>query len=67
MVENAMMAPPVPLRCADCGKEVARPIDRSHPVSIDNSRLDITNSKETQNGAVVEFWWCRDCVQGVCK
>ncbi|EYC03116.1 hypothetical protein Y032_0096g2945 [Ancylostoma ceylanicum] len=68
MVPDEMVVPTIPLRCSDCGREVTSPINKS--ISVDNHLRDGTTAarKFDANGsAVVEFWWCRDCAQGVCK
>ncbi|KAL6732813.1 hypothetical protein Aduo_003531 [Ancylostoma duodenale] len=69
LVPDEMVVPTIPLRCSDCGREVTSPINKS--ISVDNHLRDTstpTTRKFDANGsAVVEFWWCRDCAQGVCK
>ncbi|VDM78589.1 unnamed protein product [Strongylus vulgaris] len=66
-VPDEMVVPTIPLRCSECGKEVTSTINKS--LSLDNHLRDSTTRKFDANGGsgVIEFWWCRDCAQGVCK
>ncbi|VDL81545.1 unnamed protein product [Nippostrongylus brasiliensis] len=59
-----MVMPTGPLRCSECGREVPSSINKS--ISIDNHLRDV-RKVDVNGSAVVEFWWCRDCAQGVCK
>ncbi|VDO04999.1 unnamed protein product [Haemonchus placei] len=59
-----MVIPMIPLRCSDCGKEVPAPINKSIPTE---NHLREPRKLDANLSDVVEFWWCRDCAQGVCK
>ncbi|XGW24800.1 hypothetical protein V3C99_006342 [Haemonchus contortus] len=59
-----MVIPMIPLRCSDCGKEVPAPINKSIPIE---NHLREPRKLDANLNDVVEFWWCRDCAQGVCK
>ncbi|KAE9416545.1 hypothetical protein Angca_001368, partial [Angiostrongylus cantonensis] len=61
-----MVIPTIPLRCADCGKEVTSSTSKS--ISIANHLRDVkVTDANGSSTSIVEFWWCRDCAQGVCK
>lgn len=50
-----------PLRCAECGSDVPAAVTKKTTSAEGKSLLDAKIEK------IIDFWWCRDCMQGVCK